>query len=242
MRSSAAASWRSSFWTALASAILISAAWAQTPAAAPAATTPPTPVNGSPAGQQMTPQQTAPAGNEPAQAPPSDQNPASQNPITSEPGSGDQGGMFVFKKQVEEVVLHATVVDEVHHPVSGLDRNAFSVLENGVSEPITSFRREDIPVAMGIVVDNSGSMRDKRDKVSQAVLNLIRASNPQDEIFVVNFSQRSYLDQDFTSDVNLLQAALHQVSAKGSTALYDAIVASAVHLKNNANLEKKVLL
>jgi Ca-activated chloride channel family protein len=242
MRSSDGAWWFLFLWTALASAILISTAWAQTPAAAPAATTPPTPVNGSPAGQQMTPQQTAPAGNEPAQAPPSDQNPASQNPITSEPGSGDQGGMFVFKKQVEEVVLHATVVDEEHHPVSGLDRNAFSVLENGVSEPITSFRREDIPVAMGIVVDNSGSMRDKRDKVSQAVLNLIRASNPQDEIFVVNFSQRSYLDQDFTSDVNLLQAALHQVSAKGSTALYDAIVASAVHLGNNANLEKKVLL
>jgi VWFA-related protein len=85
-------------------------------------------------------------------------------------------------------------------------------------------------------------MRDKREKVNQAVLNLIRASNSRDEIFVVNFSQKYYLDQDFTGDVNLLQAALHQVSAKGSTALYDAIVASAVHLKNNPRLEKKVLL
>ena len=83
-------------------------------------------------------------------------------------------------------------------------------------EPITSFRREDVPVAMGIVIDNSGSMRDKRAKVNQAVLNLIRASNPQDEIFVVNFGQNPYLDQDFTSDVNLLQAALHQVSSRGS--------------------------
>ena len=85
-------------------------------------------------------------------------------------------------------------------------------------------------------------MREKRDAVNQAVLNLIRASNPKDEIFVVNFSQNSYLDQDFTSDVNLLQAALHQVSARGSTALYDAIVASSVHLRNNSDLTKKVLL
>lgn len=97
-------------------------------------------------------------------------------------------------------------------------------------------------MAIGIVVDNSGSMRDKRAKVNQAVLNLIRASNSQDEIFVVNFNQTPYLDQDFTSDVNLLQTALHQVSSRGSTALYDAIVASNVHLGNNSRLDKKVLL
>jgi Ca-activated chloride channel homolog len=78
--------------------------------------------------------------------------------------------------------------------------------------------------------------------VNQAVLNLIQASNPQDEIFVVNLRQTNYLDQDFTSDVNLLRAALHQVSTQGSTALYDAIVASAVHLRNNPRLDKKVLL
>jgi Ca-activated chloride channel homolog len=169
--------------------------------------------------------------------------PGSQEPISPEPGTGnDQGGMFVFKKQVEEVVLHATVYDEQRNMVPGLDKSAFTVFDDGAQQPITSFRREDVPVAMGIVVDNSGSMRDKREKVNQAVLNLIRASNPKDEIFVVNFSQKYYLDQDFTGDVNLLQTALHQVSARGSTALYDAIVASAVHLKNNPRLEKKVLL
>jgi VWFA-related protein len=85
-------------------------------------------------------------------------------------------------------------------------------------------------------------MRDKREQVSEAVLNLIHASNPQDEVFVVNFNQTPYLDQDFTSDVKLLQAALHQVSTRGSTALYDAVVASAVHLQNNPRLSKKVLL
>lgn len=159
-----------------------------------------------------------------------------------EPSTSDQGGMFVFRKDVEEVILHATVLDERRHLVSGLEPSAFTVLENGVPQPITSFRRQDVPVAMGIVVDNSGSMRAKRDEVNRAVLNLIRASNPQDEIFVVNFSRQYYLDQEFTSDVNLLQAALQQLSSAGTTALYDAVVASALYLKSNPRLDEKVLL
>jgi Ca-activated chloride channel homolog len=213
------------------SLILVVAAWGQTPANQPTgsaqATSPPAADNNSPQNGNASPQQSA----EPNQA-----------PLSAEPGSGDQGGMFVFKKQVEEVVLHATVYDQERHLVTGLTKNDFSVSEDGVPEAITSFRREDVPVAIGVVVDNSGSMRDKREQVRQAVLNLIRASNPEDQIFVVNFGEKSYLDQDFTSNENLLRAALHQVSSKGSTALYDAVVASAVHLKADSNLEKKVLL
>jgi Ca-activated chloride channel family protein len=164
------------------------------------------------------------------------------------PGDGAQApsdqdnGVFVFKKRVEEVVLHATVVDEQKHLVPNLDRSAFSVFESGVQQTITSFHRDDVPVEMGIVIDNSGSMREKRDKVNEAVLNLIRESNPDDRVFVVNFSQDGYLDQDFTSDLNLLRGALQKVSMRGSTALYDAIVASSVHLKNNPALDNKVLL
>jgi Ca-activated chloride channel family protein len=208
--------------------------------AAVAQTTPPqtSPANGPAAPAAGAPDaQTAPAQGDAAQ-----QNSPDQLPTAQEPTGGGDSGMFVFKKQVEEVVLHATVVDQDQHLVTGLDKSAFSISENGVPQMITSFRREDVPVEIGIVVDNSGSMRDKRGQVSQAVLNLIRASNPEDQVFVVNFGRNPYLDQDFTSDVNLLQAALHQVSAKGSTALYDAIVASAVHLENNSRLSKKVLL
>lgn len=150
--------------------------------------------------------------------------------------------MFVFKKNVEEVVLHATVYDQQRNIVPALDRNDFTISESGVPQTITSFRREDVPVALGIVIDNSGSMRDKREKVNQAVLNLIRASNPQDEVFVVNFGDTPYLDQDFTSDVNLLQVALRKTTTRGTTALYDAVVASATHLNKDAQLEKKVLL
>jgi Ca-activated chloride channel homolog len=193
-----------------------------------------------PASQQAAPpdMQSGPPRSSP---PPTQSAPSPGSPSIQEESGADEGS-FVFKKQVEEVVLHATVVDEEQRLATHLDRSAFTVFEDGRPQTITSFRREDVPVAIGIVIDNSGSMRDKRAKVNQAVLNLIRASNPKDEVFVVNFSQNSYLDQDFTSNVNLLETALRQTSMKGSTALYDAVVASATHLENNPRLNKKVLL
>ncbi len=156
--------------------------------------------------------------------------------------SREDNGVFVFKKQVEEVVLHATVIDDKHRLVTGLTKNDFQVFEDGTPQPITSFRREDIPVAMGIVIDNSGSMRDKRPAVNQAAVNLVRSSNPHDEVFVVNFNDEYYLDQDFTSKIPQLQEALTRIESRGGTALYDAVVASAEHLKKNARLDKKVLL
>jgi Ca-activated chloride channel homolog len=84
-------------------------------------------------------------------------------------------------------------------------------------------------------------MREKRAKVNQAALNLVRASNQRDEVFVVNFNDEYYLDQDFTSDLLKLKDALEKIEAKGGTALYEAVVASADHLKRNARLERKVL-
>ena len=194
---------------------------------------------------QSTPSSTNQPANLPAQSGAQQQQPSIQPDLDQGPPanqSGGQEGTFVFKKQVEEVVLHATVVDQRGELATHLDRSAFSVFEDGLPQTITSFRRQDVPVAIGVVVDNSGSMRDKRDEVSRAVLNLVRASNPQDEVFVVNFNRNPYLDQDFTADVGLLERALHQVSMQGSTALYDAIVASARHLENNPRLDKKVLL
>jgi len=137
--------------------------------------------------------------------------------------------------------LTATVVDDKQRIVTDLDRNAFSVFEDGKQQDIISFHHEDIPVAMGIVIDNSGSMREKRAKVNQAALNLVRSSNPQDEVFVVNFNDEYYLDQDFTNDLLKLKDALEKIDAKGGTALYEAVVASADHLKKYARLERKVL-
>ncbi|MGD0470596.1 MAG: VWA domain-containing protein [Terriglobales bacterium] len=160
---------------------------------------------------------------------------SAQNPDSSD------SGVFVFRKQVEEVVLHATVIDDKQRIVTSLDKNDFNVYENGSLQTISSFRREDIPVAMGIVVDNSGSMREKRQKVNAAALNLVRSSNPNDEVFIVNFNDEYYLDQDFTSNINKLKEGLEKIETRGGTALYDAVVASADHLKKEARLEKKVI-
>ncbi len=95
---------------------------------------------------------------------------------------------------------------------------------------------------MGIVIDNSGSMRDKRPQVNAAAINLVRASNPQDQVFVVNFNEEYFLDQDYTGSVPKLKDALERIESRGGTALYDAVVASADHLKKSGALEKKVLL
>jgi len=160
---------------------------------------------------------------------------------TNKQQSTEDNGIFVIRKDVDEVMLHATVVDDRQRIVTDLDRNAFSVFEDGKAQNIISFHHEDIPVAMGIVIDNSGSMREKRAKVNQAALNLVRSSNPQDEVFVVNFNDEYYLDQDFTNDLLKLKEALEKIDAKGGTALYEAVVASADHLKRNARLERKVL-
>jgi VWFA-related protein len=132
-------------------------------------------------------------------------------------------------------------VDEKMRLITTLDRGAFNVFENDQPQPITSFRHEDVPVAMGIVIDNSGSMREKRDKVNKAALNLVRASNPDDQVFVVNFNDEYFLDQDFTGNIKKLQQALEKVESRGGTALYDAMVASADYMKKNAKLQKKVL-
>jgi Ca-activated chloride channel homolog len=172
------------------------------------------------------------------------QEPAHPPATPAQPPSGGQEeeGGFKFHTSVEEVVLHATVVDDKQRMVTNLEKPAFTVFEDGKPQNIVSFRHEDIPVALGIVIDNSGSMREKRDKVNKAAINLVKASNPQDEVFIVNFNDEYYLDQDFTADIGKMKEALEKVDTRGGTALYDAVVASAGHLKKNAKLEKRVLL
>ncbi len=169
------------------------------------------------------------------------QSPSNPPPSSSQPQTSTQNGTLVIRKDVDEVLLHATVVDDKGHIVTDLDRSAFTVFEDGKPQTIVSFHHEDIPVAMGIVIDNSGSMREKRAKVNQAALNLVRSSNPDDEIFVVNFNDEYYLDQDFTNDLLKLKDALEKIDARGGTALYEALVASAEHLKRNARRERKII-
>ncbi len=140
-------------------------------------------------------------------------------------------------------MLHTTVLDDRQRFAEGLKGENFRVFEDKVEQKLSVFKREDIPVSMGLVIDNSGSMRDKRPRVNEAAITLVQASNPQDEAFVVNFNDDFYLDldKDFTNSIPELKEALERIDARGSTALYDAIIGSLDHLKK-ASKDKRVLL
>jgi len=152
----------------------------------------------------------------------------------------------VFHADTRLVVCHTTVVDKNGHLVTTLTQDAFTVYENGVVQPIRIFHREDVPVSMGLIIDNSGSMRDKRAKVEAAALALVKDSNPDDEVFIVNFNDEAFLDNPhgkaFTNDIKEMEEALTRIDSRGGTAMRDAIRMSIDHLKEKAHKDKKVLV
>jgi Ca-activated chloride channel family protein len=162
-------------------------------------------------------------------------------PPGQDANSGKQGSKLVFN--VDLVVLHTTVLDDRQRFADGLKSENFRVFEDKVEQKLSVFKREDVPVSMGLVIDNSGSMRDKRPRVNEAAITLVQASNPSDEAFVVNFNDDFYLDldKDFTNSIPELKEALERIDSRGSTALYDAIIGSLDHLKK-ASKDKRVLL
>src|SRR4029077_5815365 len=107
-------------------------------------------------------------------------------PPGQDPNAGQQGSKLTFR--VDLVVLHTTVIDDRQRFADGLKPENFRVFEDKVEQKLSVFKREDVPVSMGLVIDNSGSMRDKRPRVNEAAITLVQASNPQDEAFVVNFN------------------------------------------------------
>jgi VWFA-related protein len=153
-----------------------------------------------------------------------------------------QNGVYTLHEDVDEVLLNCTVIDENGKPVTDLKQSNFHIWEDGVPQTPNSFQHQDLPVSMGIIVDNSGSMRDKRAAVKGAALTLLRASNPKDAAFVVNFSERAFLDQGFTSDISLLDRGLSHFDSRGTTAMYDAVAASADELTKYARQPKQALL
>ena len=198
--------------------------------------------------QQAAPPSPSPAANTQSnQAPPLtvDRDPV-RSPDAEPPGTDagvihKEGAGFVLHADVEEVALNATVL-EGNKLVPDLKKENFEVFEDGTKQTILSFQHTDLPVSIAMVVDNSGSMSRKRPSVNKSALDLIEASNPQDEAFVVNFSDEAFIDQEFTSDVNKLRDGLGHIESRGGTALYDAVVASADKLAEDAKRPKQVLI
>ena len=153
-----------------------------------------------------------------------------------------EGGKYTLRADAYEVRLNATVLDSDGRSIMTLAKDDFHVYEDGVPQTINSFRHEDLPVSLGILIDSSGSMYDKRAAVQQAALDLIKLSNKEDEAFIVDFSWEAFIDTDFTRDIDKLRDGLSYVKSSGGTAMYDALVASADYMSKNAKLPKQVLL
>jgi VWFA-related protein len=162
-------------------------------------------------------------------------------PVPQSLGKDDKG-RFTLETDATEVRLNVSVLDSSGRMVGGLPKDAFHVVEDGVPQTILSFRHEDLPVSIGLLIDSSGSMYDKRSAVDKASLDLIRLSNPKDEEFLVDFSQEAFIDQDFTSSLEQLQEGLSYIKSTGSTAAYDALVASADYMTKRAKNPKQVLV
>jgi Ca-activated chloride channel homolog len=166
---------------------------------------------------------------------------AQQTPATKDQ-TLKEGETPTFTSDSRLVQLYATVVDKNGHLVTDLPQKAFKVYENAVEQQLKLFKREDVPVSLGLIIDNSDSMRGKRLKVEAAALQLVKSSNPGDEVFIVNFNDEAFLDQPFTSDIKELQAGLSKIDSRGGTAMRDAVRMSIDYLKENGKKDKKVLL
>jgi VWFA-related protein len=163
----------------------------------------------------------------------------------SQPSQSGSGDAYTLRLNANMVVLSATVLDHHNALVSGLGKDDFQVYEDGVLQQIKQFSHDDIPVTAGILVDNSGSMRSKRDDVIAASLAFARSSNPQDQMFVVNFNDSVSFGlpagTPFTDRKDQLQLALSKIQTIGQTSLYDGIAAALDHLRQSST-EKKVLI
>jgi VWFA-related protein len=152
---------------------------------------------------------------------------------------------FTIRSDVRLVLLDVSVKDRAGGFVSGLTKPNFTVLENGKPQPITVFANDDVPVTVGILVDESFSMRTKRSEVLTAAQTFIEESNPRDEIFVLNFNDRVTRGLPdrmlFSDDIKQLRAALNRGTPQGKTALNDAIVAGLEQLQLGRR-DKKTLI
>ena len=153
-----------------------------------------------------------------------------------------QDDVPLYRLDARLVLLHASVVDKNGKLVTNIPQSAFKIFEDGVEQPLRLFRREDVPVSMGIIVDNSGSMSSKQSRVAAAALELVKQSNPDDEVFIVNFNDDTHFDQPLTNDVKKLEAALARMEARGGTAMRDALSKSIAYVKKNGKKDKKVLV
>ena len=146
-----------------------------------------------------------------------------------------------FHARVDLVLVPVTITDPMNRLVTGLEKDNFQVFENKERQAIRHFSSEDAPISLGVIFDVSGSMSNKIDRSKEAVVEFFKTANPQDEFFVVSFSDEPELLSDFTSSVEDIQSRLVLAAPKGRTALLDAIYLAVAKLRN-AKYDRKALL
>ncbi len=149
---------------------------------------------------------------------------------------------FTLSVDVNLVLLHVSVFDDKDKLITDLKKEDFSVFEDKVQQDVSLFRQEDVPVSLGLVIDNSGSMRTKRERVNKAALTFVKTCNLEDEIFLINFNDQVYIDQEFTKNRDDLTEALDTIDTRGGTALHDAIYLSLEHIREGKEDKKALLL
>jgi VWFA-related protein len=147
-----------------------------------------------------------------------------------------------FRADTWLVVLHAVATTTDGTLAHDLNQRAVTVYENGKAQPIKVFRKEDVPVSLGLLIDNSGSMRSLRATVLEASRAFVAASNADDEIFVLNFADTPSLAVPLTTDAKALAAGLAGIDSAGGTAVRDAILDAEAYLRTKATRDRKVLL
>jgi Ca-activated chloride channel homolog len=140
------------------------------------------------------------------------------------------------------VLVPAQVTNELGAPITTLGREDFHVFEDGIEQPITNFSREDAPVSVGLLFDVSGSMRNKIKKATEAAGAFFKTSNPQDEFFLIEFSDRPKLKVPFTSDPNDIYDEIARTRPFGRTSLLDAIYLAMVTMKQAHNSRKALVI
>jgi Ca-activated chloride channel homolog len=159
---------------------------------------------------------------------------------TQEPAKRDSG--FKIGVSVDLVLIYASVSDAAGRFVSGLKKENFKLFEDGIGQEIQSFSQEDVPVSLGLLLDLSGSMKSKYSQVMKAARAFVQASNPQDQIFVIGFSDEVDLLQDYTDDVDEITDAIDNTAPTGGTALNDAIFLGVQKAQTGTKPKKAVIV
>jgi len=148
----------------------------------------------------------------------------------------------MLRRSVDMVLVPVTVVDPYDRLVTGLQQDNFRVFEDNTEQEITHFSEEDVPISIGVIFDMSGSMSDKINKSKMAALQFFKTANPQDEFFLVDFSDRAELVSSFTTDLNVLRNRLMFTRGSGRTALFDAIYLGLSEMRGAHNSRKALLI